>query len=179
MLVEVALPLPIPHTFTYSIASAVQPGTRVHVPFGGRRLTGWVIGSARKSRRVQSICATSKPCSEASRAFPPICSSSARWIADYYLAPLGLVLRSALPAVLCGAVRPSSRSASDKLRAHSRGAAQPGAARRAFGRAQRQRELYELLENDRWRGRSRSRDDTARLRLRRAQGAGRAGARAI
>ena len=44
MLVEVALPLPMPRTFTYLAESRVAPGTRVLVPFSGRRMVGWVVG---------------------------------------------------------------------------------------------------------------------------------------
>jgi primosomal protein N' (replication factor Y) (superfamily II helicase) len=46
MLVEVALPVPLPRTFTYRIDRPVAPGTRVRVPFSGRKLIGWVVGEA-------------------------------------------------------------------------------------------------------------------------------------
>lgn len=45
MLVDVALPLPIPRVFTYRVEQdGLAAGTRVLVPFRGRRLIGWVTG---------------------------------------------------------------------------------------------------------------------------------------
>src|SRR5690625_2925722 len=60
MLVEVALPLPVPHTFTYRVEGweEVAEGTRVLVPFGRRRLIGWVVGPGTPSidlARVRSV----------------------------------------------------------------------------------------------------------------------------
>ena len=145
MLVEVALPVPIPRNFTYRAAGPIAAGTRVRVPFANRRLTGWVLGPATQSdlaqvRDIESLL-------ENEPSVPPDLLELCRWIADYYLAPLGLVLRTALPAVLSGPVRPEERIKTRKLVRISRELPTLSVRADVFGRAQRQRELYELLES--------------------------------
>ncbi|MGD2044986.1 MAG: primosomal protein N' [Gemmatimonadota bacterium] len=98
-LVAVALPLPIHRTFTYRIGGAAPaPGTRVQVPFRSRDFIGWVAGPAEEApvRGLKSVLAVldERP------SVPPDLLELARWIADYYVTPLGIVLRSMLPAVL-------------------------------------------------------------------------------
>ena len=98
MLVEVALPLPIPRTFTYEVDGSPEPGTRVLVPFGRRTLIGWVAGAtdAVDSAHIKPVTRVL----DAAPSVPAELLELCRWTADYYLAPLGLVLRSALPATL-------------------------------------------------------------------------------
>jgi primosomal protein N' (replication factor Y) len=98
-LVSVALPLPIHSTFTYSIEGVPpEPGSRVQVPFRQRDWIGWVVGRAseRRERGLKSVLAVldDRP------SVPADLLDLARWVADYYVAPLGIVLRSMLPAVL-------------------------------------------------------------------------------
>lgn len=104
MYVEVALPLPLPRTFTYRIPpelrDAARPGARVLVPFGPRERIGWIDrvvetfeGDAGKVRDVNGVLDTEPS------AAPPLLRLC-RWIAEYYVAPLGQVLRTALPAGL-------------------------------------------------------------------------------
>ena len=51
---DVAVPLPLFHTFTYSVPDSLgdelQPGCRVLVPFGTRHLVGLVTQVHRESR---------------------------------------------------------------------------------------------------------------------------------
>ena len=102
---EVALPLPIPRTWTYHIPEplrdAAQPGARVLVPFGRKERIGWIDRTAdgddpAGSRRVLPILGVLDLVPTATPAMLRLC----RWIADYYVAPLGQVLRTALPAGL-------------------------------------------------------------------------------
>lgn len=98
-LVAVALPLPIDHTFTYSVkGTPPDVGTRVLVPFRAREWVGWVVGPAdgQPVRGLKSVLTVldERP------SVPPDLLELARWIADYYVCPLGIVLRSMLPAVL-------------------------------------------------------------------------------
>jgi primosomal protein N' len=104
MLVEVALPIPLPRTFTYRIAEPLAEGTRVRVTFGGRRLVGWVAGEAAAGRELARIRDVDRVLDE-QPSVPGDVLALCRWIADYYLAPLGMVLRSALPAVLSDTAR--------------------------------------------------------------------------
>jgi primosomal protein N' len=102
--VEVALPLPVHHTFTYSgpaeLAARAEPGARVLVPFGKRERIGWVDRVSHPdppSERIRPILGVL----DREPSVPHRLLELARWIADYYVAPLGIVLRTALPASLC------------------------------------------------------------------------------
>ena len=96
--VEVALPLPLFQSFTYRIEDPPPPGSRVLVPFRRGERVGWVLGPG-DPRGIRGI----RPVLDVLDAQPSVPSDAlrlARWIADYYVAPLGLVLRSMLPSVL-------------------------------------------------------------------------------
>lgn len=105
-LCEVSLPVPLDQPFTYSLPLTlehrVKPGARVLVPFGTRKLTGVVVD-------VHAPSGASGPIKDVLRLFDeqPVLDaellSLGRWIASYYCAPLGEVLRSMLP--LASAVR--------------------------------------------------------------------------
>src|SRR6202161_3467647 len=104
---DVRLPVPLDHAFTYrwpeTLQHRVQPGCRVLVPFGPRKLTGMVLalrpdapeGSVKEALRLVD----EEPVLDANLL------SLGRWIAQYYCAPLGEVLRSMTP--LSGEVRKS------------------------------------------------------------------------
>jgi len=97
--VEVALPLPLPQTFTYTVPSPPpSPGTRVLVPFRREERIGWVVGPGKAPSGIK-IRPVLDVLEETPSASPEILAL-ARWMADYYLAPLGMVLRGALPSVL-------------------------------------------------------------------------------
>ena len=96
--VEVALPLPIRNTFTYATRGIVpKEGTRVLVPFGRDQRIGWVVGpggpTPKGLRRLLEVL-------DEEPSVPPEILSLCRWMSEYYVAPLGLALRAALPAVL-------------------------------------------------------------------------------
>jgi primosomal protein N' (replication factor Y) (superfamily II helicase) len=105
MYCDVSLPVPLDHAFTYRLPETlqhrVQPGCRLLVPFGPRKLTGMVL--------ALSSDAPEGPVKEALRLLDeePVLDaellSLGRWIAQYYCAPLGEVLRSMTP--LSGEVR--------------------------------------------------------------------------
>ncbi len=106
---DVSLPVPIDRSFTYELPSTlrhrVRTGCRVWVPFGGRKLTGVVLRThddlpPQELREVLRLL----------DAEPVIDSDLLRlgqWIARYYCAPLGEVLRGMLP--LSGEIRRSAR----------------------------------------------------------------------
>ena len=92
--------LPLRGTFTYRDprrgAAPVAIGTQVVVPFGPRTVTGFVVAHAAAAspggelRDIEEIVAGEPAFDEAMVAF-------CRWVADYYYAPFGEVLRAALP----------------------------------------------------------------------------------
>lgn len=97
--IEVAVSLPLFQTYTYSVPEAlreaVAPGKRVLVPFGNRRITGYVLGEA-DADGVDGI----KPALEILDDLPLFPESMIplfRWMADYYIHPLGEVIKEALP----------------------------------------------------------------------------------
>jgi len=94
---DVALPVPLDTAFTYAIADGMQPviGGRVLVPFRQQRLSGIVVNLHDHKPKVQT-----KKLIEVLDPEPVLDPSLMRlgkWIADYYLAPLGEVLRTMLP----------------------------------------------------------------------------------
>jgi len=97
---DVALPVPLRRTFTYSIPESLQellaPGYRVVVPFGKRALVGVVmdVGGpapvAGKARDVTQVM-------DAVPALRAPLLELGRWLAGYYVAPVGEVMRAMLP----------------------------------------------------------------------------------
>jgi primosomal protein N' (replication factor Y) len=99
---EVAVPVAVHGTFTYAIPAelrdAVRLGSRVEVPFGAKRNTGFVVGlsdTAPEGSRIKPIRAV---LDEEEPALLPEIIELCRWAAEYYIAPLGEMLRVALPA---------------------------------------------------------------------------------
>ncbi|MBI4357147.1 MAG: primosomal protein N' [Gammaproteobacteria bacterium] len=99
---QVALPVPLRKTFEYlppSFASPIllEPGLRVIVPFGRRKMCG-VIWKCEE--RTEPPTFTLKLIGEVVDEAPLLSKSYLKlcqWISEYYHAPLGEVLRSALP----------------------------------------------------------------------------------
>jgi primosomal protein N' (replication factor Y) len=97
--VDVSVPAPLDRPFTYSLPETlrhrVRPGSRIVVPFGPRKLTGVILRchdeppnlATREALRLID----SEPVLDAELL------SLGRWIAGYYCAPLGDVLRGMLP----------------------------------------------------------------------------------
>ena len=96
---EIALPVSVDKTFTYSIPKELQSsalvGTRALVPFGRVHATGLIVGlpdttEIRTLKPVLDII-------DASPVTPDELLRLCRWVAGYYLAPLGEVLKAAMP----------------------------------------------------------------------------------
>lgn len=98
---EVAVPVAVHGTFTYAIPEAlrdaVRLGSRVEVEIGSKLTTGFVVaftdeGPAGKTKPVRAIL------DEDETPLVPEIIQLCRWAAEYYIAPLGEMLRVALPA---------------------------------------------------------------------------------
>src|SRR5450432_1483406 len=100
-LLEVAVTLPLRGTFTYRDprrdAGEVAIGTQVVVPFGTRTVTGFVVGHAADARIDPTTVKDIEEVVAGDPAFDEAMIAFCRWVADYYYAPLGEVLRAALP----------------------------------------------------------------------------------
>ncbi len=144
--VEVALPLPIYRTFTYRVdGDPPAVGTRVLVPFRGEKRVGWVVGPG-EGGAIRGLKAVHKVLGAGPTVSADILALC-RWMADYYVTPLGIALRSALPAVLSDASRsavlPVKRRRVVRL---TRELGTLAEREDLFGRAGRQREAYEAVE---------------------------------
>ena len=94
---DVALPVPLDMVFTYRVPADASPvaGGRVLVPFRQQRMTGIVVElhdrkSSVTAKNIISVL-------DASPVLDAQLLRLGRWIADYYLAPLGEVFRAMLP----------------------------------------------------------------------------------
>jgi primosomal protein N' (replication factor Y) (superfamily II helicase) len=94
---DVALPVPLDMVFTYRVAAEVSPvvGGRVLVPFRQQRLTGVVVEL--HDRKPSVATKTIQSVLDVSPVLDEQLLRLGRWIADYYLAPLGEVFRTMLP----------------------------------------------------------------------------------
>jgi primosomal protein N' (replication factor Y) (superfamily II helicase) len=95
---EVALPIPLDRTFTYTVnaGTMLQRGARVIVPFRNEKLVGVVMELHSKAptdfeaKPIETVLDEEPLLSEH-------LLELAAWMAQYYLAPLGEVLRGMLP----------------------------------------------------------------------------------
>jgi primosomal protein N' (replication factor Y) len=95
---DVALPVPLDRAFTYELGGLeADVGARVMVPFGGQRLVGVVVGlhdvapgDDVEVKRVQEVM-------DEAALLPDELMELGKWVAAYYCAPLGEVLRGMMP----------------------------------------------------------------------------------
>lgn len=102
MMVNVAVFAPIDEALTYSVPDelekSVRAGHRVLVPLGRRKSVGIVIGEQKHKpdhalKPIEAIL-------DEKVIFSPAQLHFLQWAAEYYLCPLGEILRTALPAPL-------------------------------------------------------------------------------
>ncbi|MBN1884108.1 MAG: primosomal protein N' [Candidatus Krumholzibacteriota bacterium] len=114
--VDVVLPVPLEREFTYLVPDELEeapvPGCRVLVPFGRRRMTGYVVAARRaapRGIRARPIAAVLDE--------TPLLDATllelARGIAERYVHPLGEVLRAMFPAALKGRGRTPAETGGD------------------------------------------------------------------
>ena len=149
-LIDVALPLPLFRNFTYSVegefANPLVAGSRVVVPFRNRREIGICLGDAEGAVAT----ARTKAILDVPDDFPALDASMlalCRWIAEYYIVPLGMVLRSTLPVLLTGAAAPRPAQKKRRIVVLRRDLPSLMHRERIFARAPQQRALFELVES--------------------------------
>ena len=94
---DVALPVPLDMAFTYALPPGMEPvvGGRVLVPFRNQRMSGVVVElhdrppSVKAKNVIEAL--------DLASVLDERLMKLGRWIADYYLAPLGEVFRTMLP----------------------------------------------------------------------------------
>ncbi|MBI5885748.1 MAG: primosomal protein N' [Deltaproteobacteria bacterium] len=99
---DVAVPVPLDKTFTYSVPPELSPdvaiGKRVLVPFGRRRLAGYIMalhhepsGELKKILPIADII-------DPAPLFDAAIAGFYRWLASYYFAPIGSAVDLICPA---------------------------------------------------------------------------------
>ncbi|HEU5339784.1 DEAD/DEAH box helicase, partial [Edaphobacter sp.] len=95
---DVALPVPLDQSFTYAVNGAAPAvGARVLVPFSGQRLMGVVVRVHEDAPAAEFQVKPVQQVLDDAALLPEELMELARWIAAYYVAPLGEVLRGMLP----------------------------------------------------------------------------------
>jgi primosomal protein N' (replication factor Y) (superfamily II helicase) len=149
VLVSVALPIPLFRNFTYEVddadAERARPGMRAVVPFHGRRDIGVIVGVAEPTPGVTPKRVANLP--DVAPVLGERMLALCRWIADYYVVPLGVVIRSALPAALSSHVAPAPSQKTRRVAEVRQDI--PSLLHRdtVFKRAPQQRALFELIES--------------------------------
>src|SRR6266550_1740727 len=103
---QVAFPVHLSKTFTYRLPPSIQQvarlGSRVVARLGTKPLTGYIVALLPRLRTGTSLVESEiKEVQELLDVDPPLTAEVleiTRWVADYYAAPWGEVMRAALPA---------------------------------------------------------------------------------
>jgi primosomal protein N' (replication factor Y) (superfamily II helicase) len=95
---DVALPVPLDQTFTYAVNGVIPVvGARVLVPFSGQKLMGVVVKVHEDAPHEEFEIKPVQQVLDDTAILPEELMELAAWIAQYYVAPLGEVLRGMLP----------------------------------------------------------------------------------
>ena len=146
--VDVALPLPLFRSYTYAVPAALSAravvGARVIVPVRGKSQMGFIVGETTTPPpgTIQPL----RACPDEGPVLDASLLTTAKWIARHYHAPLGITLRAMLPAVLSGVARPQPAVKTERVLVIAQELPTLQQRDVAFGRAPRQRAVYELLE---------------------------------
>ena len=150
-LVDVALPLPLFRAFTYAVPAEtrhpVEPGARVVVPFRNRTAIGIVLGDSTVALAAGVVAKEIIDVPDPTPAFRADLLAVGRWMADYYVSPVGLVLRAALPAALGHASRAEPGIKTQRVLRLSQELDTLMQRDALFKRSPQQRALFELLES--------------------------------
>jgi primosomal protein N' (replication factor Y) (superfamily II helicase) len=142
---DVALPVPLDQVFTYSVNGVVPVvGARVLVPFSGQRLMGLVVRVHDDAPKDDFEIKPVQQVLDDAALLPDELMELARWIASYYVAPLGEVLRGMLPLAAEVKRHFSYRIAEAGRRVLYEGAAK-GSSRRSKLTAEEQDREYAVL----------------------------------
>lgn len=89
-----------PSSNTTLTVTLAQPGTRVRIPFGSRKVTGLLLEVVSETDVPHAKLRHADSVLDAEPLFSPELLALLRWSADYYQCPIGEVFAAALPARL-------------------------------------------------------------------------------
>jgi primosomal protein N' (replication factor Y) len=102
--VGVAICAPLEGIFTYSVPDGISPdvaiGKRVLVPVRNRELTGYIVDTDQGNTPPDYELKEIRDIIDQTPLFGPNLVPFFRWISEYYMHPLGMVIQSALPSGL-------------------------------------------------------------------------------
>src|SRR5437867_3126890 len=101
MYADVAVCLPLSRTFVYKLAEPVEVACRVVVPFRKRPTEGFVVRLRDDAPKDMEVHAIDRIIDTEPLLRPDI-FELCRWISEYYVSPLGEVLKGALPPGISG-----------------------------------------------------------------------------
>ena len=97
---DVAVPVALSQTFTYTSETVLLTGIRVKVSFGRRKLVGVVLAVSRELPKSDMELKAVDEIIDPLPVYSESMLSLACWLSTYYLHPIGEVLRSMLPVSL-------------------------------------------------------------------------------
>ncbi len=98
VIVEIALDREFDYEIPVDLASSIEPGSAVEVPFGKRFARGYVVGLSDRSAHGR-LKAVHRVIGDRPLIAPNILSLS-RWISSYYMAPIEHAVRTVLPSAV-------------------------------------------------------------------------------
>src|SRR5512145_2149845 len=102
--VGVAVCAPLDSIFTYGVSDELWPdvvvGKRVLVPVRNREVTGYIVDADQGDTTPDYELKEIKDILDQTPLFGPELVPFFRWIAEYYMCPIGMVIQSALPGGL-------------------------------------------------------------------------------
>lgn len=103
------MPVHVFQTFTYKLPpdlqEMAQTGARIIVPLGRRRVSGYIVGLSDSSALADEEIKEAFEILDSVPAITPELLELTRWVADYYAAPWGEVIKSALPPGISAALK--------------------------------------------------------------------------
>ena len=148
----VVLPVPVSRSYIYEVphglADRVVPGARVVVPLRRRSIVGIVTELDVRQPPAGVTIKALAAAPDAEPAISPALLDLARWMSDFYGAPLGLALRAILPGSLWSVTRPAGPApAAERLLVLTGNGLESLLEReRRFKRAPKRRAVYETVE---------------------------------
>jgi primosomal protein N' (replication factor Y) (superfamily II helicase) len=100
---KVAVPSPLRRVFDYlplDSTTHLSPGARVQIPFGNRKIVGFIVGEAEHSELASSRLKPITSVLDNESLFPQAILKLLLWCSSYYQHPLGEVLSTAIPGKL-------------------------------------------------------------------------------